>query len=94
MIASTPIMGGHYFVDLIGGALLVIAVVLIDKTISYSRPASCPPACRPSSPNDHRSCRKVKMKFLTYNLRNGRIREERNTDVWNNWRFRREAVLN
>ncbi len=38
MIASTPIMGGHYFVDLIGGALLVIAVVLIDKRISYSRP--------------------------------------------------------
>ena len=40
MIASTPIMGGHYFVDLIGGALLVIAVVLIDRRISYSRRAS------------------------------------------------------
>lgn len=33
------------------------------------------------------------MKFLTYNLRNGSIREERNTDTWNNWRFRKEAVL-
>lgn len=33
------------------------------------------------------------MKFLSYNLRNGSIREERNTDVWNNWQHRREAVL-
>ena len=33
------------------------------------------------------------MKFLSYNLRNGLIREERQTDVWNNWRFRRDAVL-
>jgi endonuclease/exonuclease/phosphatase family metal-dependent hydrolase len=32
------------------------------------------------------------MKFLSYNLRNARIREERNTDVWNNWQYRREAV--
>jgi membrane-associated phospholipid phosphatase len=31
MIASTPIMGGHYFVDLIAGALLTAAVVAIDK---------------------------------------------------------------
>lgn len=39
MIASTPIMGGDYFVDLIGGALLVIAVVLIDKSSgAFSRP--------------------------------------------------------
>jgi endonuclease/exonuclease/phosphatase family metal-dependent hydrolase len=33
------------------------------------------------------------MKFMSYNLRNGSIREERNTDAWNNWTFRREAVL-
>jgi endonuclease/exonuclease/phosphatase family metal-dependent hydrolase len=33
------------------------------------------------------------MKFLTYNLRNARFREEQNTDVLNNWRFRRKAVL-
>jgi endonuclease/exonuclease/phosphatase family metal-dependent hydrolase len=35
----------------------------------------------------------VLMKFLTYNLRNARIREENHTDVWNNWRFRREGVV-
>jgi endonuclease/exonuclease/phosphatase family metal-dependent hydrolase len=34
-----------------------------------------------------------RMKFLSYNLRNGRIREEENTDIWNNWRYRREAAL-
>jgi len=33
------------------------------------------------------------MRFLTYNLRNAGIEEERHTDVWNNWRFRREAVI-
>lgn len=33
------------------------------------------------------------MKFLSYNLRNALIQEERKTDVWNNWRHRREAVL-
>lgn len=33
------------------------------------------------------------MKFLSYNLRNGRIREEENTDVWNNWRYRRDAAI-
>lgn len=33
------------------------------------------------------------MKFLTYNLRNARFHEEQYTDAWNNWRFRREAVL-
>ena len=48
IIASTPILGGHYFVDLIGGALLVIAVVLIDKTISYSSRTS--PAGLPTAP--------------------------------------------
>jgi endonuclease/exonuclease/phosphatase family metal-dependent hydrolase len=35
----------------------------------------------------------ARMKFMSYNLRNGSIREERNTDAWNNWTFRREAVL-
>lgn len=40
MIASTPIMGGHYFVDLIGGALLVVAVVLIDRKVGYFGKAS------------------------------------------------------
>ncbi len=33
------------------------------------------------------------MKLLSYNLRNALIREERRTDVWNNWRHRRDAVL-
>ncbi len=33
------------------------------------------------------------MKFLSYNLRNAGIREEENTDIWNNWRFRRHAVI-
>jgi PAP2 superfamily len=40
MIASTPIMGGHYFVDLIGGAALMTAIVLLDKRISYSSEVS------------------------------------------------------
>lgn len=36
MIASTPILGGHYFVDLIGGALLACAVaVLLNRTARY-----------------------------------------------------------
>jgi endonuclease/exonuclease/phosphatase family metal-dependent hydrolase len=35
----------------------------------------------------------VKMRFLSYNLRNAGIQEERHTDIWNNWRFRREAVI-
>ena len=33
------------------------------------------------------------MKFLSYNLRNARFREELNTDAWNNWRYRRDAAL-
>jgi endonuclease/exonuclease/phosphatase family metal-dependent hydrolase len=35
----------------------------------------------------------AKMKFLSYNLRNAGIEEEKYTDVWNNWRFRRAAVI-
>jgi membrane-associated phospholipid phosphatase len=31
MIASTPIMGGHYFVDLIGGALLTVVAIAVDR---------------------------------------------------------------
>jgi hypothetical protein len=31
MIASTPIMGGHYFVDLIAGALLAVLAIAADK---------------------------------------------------------------
>jgi hypothetical protein len=31
MIASTPIMGGHYFIDLIAGALLTLAVIAIGN---------------------------------------------------------------
>lgn len=33
------------------------------------------------------------MKFLSYNLRNGGIHEEKHTDSWNNWRYRRDAVI-
>jgi hypothetical protein len=36
MIASTPIMGGHYFIDLICGGILVAIVLLIDRRVSYS----------------------------------------------------------
>jgi len=36
MIASTPIMGGHYFVDLIAGALLTLAVVAINNRVVYA----------------------------------------------------------
>jgi hypothetical protein len=31
MIASTPIMGGHYFVDLIAGALLTVVAIAVDR---------------------------------------------------------------
>lgn len=31
MIASAPIMGGHYFVDLIAGALLTVLAIAIDR---------------------------------------------------------------
>jgi len=48
MIASTPIMGGHYFVDLIAGGLLVAVVVFADGRIRY--PAGAPlPASLPVS---------------------------------------------
>ncbi len=33
------------------------------------------------------------MRFLSYNLRNAGNQEEKHTDIWNNWRFRREAVV-
>lgn len=33
------------------------------------------------------------MRLLTYNLRNGRFREERHTDALDNWRHRRAAAL-
>jgi endonuclease/exonuclease/phosphatase family metal-dependent hydrolase len=33
------------------------------------------------------------MKFISYDVRNALIRDEEKTDVWNNWRHRREAVL-
>jgi hypothetical protein len=36
MIASTPIMGGHYFIDLICGGILVAIVLLVDRRVSYS----------------------------------------------------------
>jgi membrane-associated phospholipid phosphatase len=42
MIASTPIMGGHYFVDLIGGGLLVAVVIFADNRIRYSIGATSP----------------------------------------------------
>jgi hypothetical protein len=42
MIASTPIMGGHYFVDLIAGGLLVVVVVFADGRIRYSAGAPSP----------------------------------------------------
>lgn len=41
MIASTPIMGGHYFVDLIAGALLTTFAIAFDKLL----------ARRPDRPN-------------------------------------------
>ena len=34
------------------------------------------------------------MTFLSYNIRNALFNEENYSDVWNNWRFRREAVIN
>jgi hypothetical protein len=37
MIASTPIMGGHYLVDLPAGALLAVAVVVIDGALVRRR---------------------------------------------------------
>lgn len=39
MIASTPIMGGHYFVDLIAGTALTAAVILADARIGAPRAA-------------------------------------------------------
>jgi hypothetical protein len=36
MIASTPLIGGHYFVDLIAGALLAVAVVVVNVKIATS----------------------------------------------------------
>lgn len=36
MIASTPIMGGHYFVDLIAGACLTVSMVAVDRWMSMS----------------------------------------------------------
>ncbi len=42
MIASTPIMGGHYFVDLIGGGLLVAVVIFADNRIRHSVGATSP----------------------------------------------------
>ena len=36
MIASTPIMGGHYFIDLICGGLLVVVVLLAYRRLHYS----------------------------------------------------------
>jgi hypothetical protein len=37
MIASTPIMGGHYFVDLIGAAALTPAVIALEARLSRTR---------------------------------------------------------
>ncbi len=42
MIASTPIMGGHYFVDLIGGGLLTACIVTVDS--KSRRAVGSPPA--------------------------------------------------
>lgn len=39
MIASTPIMGGHYFIDLIAGTALTGAIVLADARIGSPRAA-------------------------------------------------------
>ncbi len=36
---------------------------------------------------------RAEMKFLSYNLRNGLIREEKRTDAFNNWPFRRGAAI-
>lgn len=36
MIASTPIMGGHYFVDLIAGGCLTVVVVAADRWIAFA----------------------------------------------------------
>ena len=33
------------------------------------------------------------MRFLTYNLRNAGIPEEKHSEIWNGWRFRRDAVV-
>jgi PAP2 superfamily len=42
MIASTPIMGGHYFVDLIAGGFLVVVVVYADRRLTRSAAATSP----------------------------------------------------
>jgi PAP2 superfamily len=46
MIASTPVIGGHYFVDIIAGGLLVAVLVFADSRIRYS-PRKTSPAGLP-----------------------------------------------
>jgi membrane-associated phospholipid phosphatase len=42
MIASTPIIGGHYFVDIIAGGFLTAIVIFADGRIGYSAGAPSP----------------------------------------------------
>ena len=37
LIASTPLIGGHYFVDLIAGAAVAVAMILVERAVHRGR---------------------------------------------------------
>ena len=49
LIASTPIMGGHYFIDLVGGGILVAAVLFADRRLRFPVGATLHQVARPAN---------------------------------------------